>query len=848
MRKFQKKQLLEIMVNLHTLHHNCREQIEQKQYEEAQITLADCQEAAIQIGEAIEQIEGAGTDAVMYLERYCESIYQISIQFRTILPQKAYKSLEADLIKIENAIEHMPEKIEAVFLPYKVSMWDSLESVWQAADADSNCDAYVIPIPYYDKNADGSFGKEHYEGDKYPDYVPVTHYNDYNFEGRRPDVIFIHNPYDQYNNVTSVHPFFYSKNLKKLTDLLVYIPYYSTSGGMSEAQSQCIAYYYVDYIVIQSERYRKFFDPDLPDEKFLPFGSPKFDRVVNICKNPPEPPEEWKEKMAGKKVYFYNTSISGMLGNTPVFLKKMEYVFRCFAGRKDTCLLWRPHPLLESTFDSMRPEYRKIYDSLKNYFMLSEIGIYDDTPDIAYAIALSDAYIGDAGTSIVSLFGIVGKPVFILNNYIDSEPDADDWRGEVLKGLYSNGNNQWIIVQGNKLYYSYEDDYQYQYCCDLSDYAYGSYYSSVVSIHGKNYVCPANAQDILVVDSYGIQKKIKLNHYIKRRGAFFGARRCGNYLFLIPKCYPAVVRYDTIHEKVTYLKDNLDIVRGTVQGEWRNGGCCVHNGYLYIASPMDNRLLAIHVETGQEQILALNTDNVCGCVSLLSDGTDLWFLPYAGNVIIRWNPENGEIHEYADYPEGFQCKNPVLGYEKMERPFNSAAFNGDFVYLSAYWANMNIKLDKRSGMATEWKTPFERPDTWKNGYFLSAGNGYFAQEKEKDGEKIYLFYSAFNRKIYDINLRTNEAWEIDRKFDRDELQRKEPGFQEYSEWLQYACQENAFNSLPDFLADKITGNQFDKEKAIKAYEKIAANNDGTCGEKIYHFVVDKLLNKWETLL
>ena len=29
-------------------------------------------------------------------------------------------------------------------------MWDSLESVWQAADADPDCDAYVVPIPYYD--------------------------------------------------------------------------------------------------------------------------------------------------------------------------------------------------------------------------------------------------------------------------------------------------------------------------------------------------------------------------------------------------------------------------------------------------------------------------------------------------------------------------------------------------------------------------------------------------------------------------------------------------------------------------------------------------------------------------
>lgn len=37
-------------------------------------------------------------------------------------------------------------KKEMVFLPYKVSMWDSLESVWRAAYEDKdNCLAYVVP-------------------------------------------------------------------------------------------------------------------------------------------------------------------------------------------------------------------------------------------------------------------------------------------------------------------------------------------------------------------------------------------------------------------------------------------------------------------------------------------------------------------------------------------------------------------------------------------------------------------------------------------------------------------------------------------------------------------------------
>lgn len=78
---------------------------------------------------------------------------------REISAQKAYKSLESSLIKAENALSHMEERREVVFLPYKASMWDSLESVWKAADEDPNCDAYVVPIPYYDRNSDGSYKK-----------------------------------------------------------------------------------------------------------------------------------------------------------------------------------------------------------------------------------------------------------------------------------------------------------------------------------------------------------------------------------------------------------------------------------------------------------------------------------------------------------------------------------------------------------------------------------------------------------------------------------------------------------------------------------------------------------------
>ena len=155
--------------------------------------LADCQETAIMMGNEIEEVYGEDTDSVAKLEEYCESLYEMTLVVSNpVRRREMQKVLVNHLKQIRKAISaEIPDRLEVVFLPYKASMWDSLESVWMAADADEDCDAYVIPIPYYDKNSDGSFREMHYEGEEYPDYVPVTHYKEYDFSKRHPDIIFI---------------------------------------------------------------------------------------------------------------------------------------------------------------------------------------------------------------------------------------------------------------------------------------------------------------------------------------------------------------------------------------------------------------------------------------------------------------------------------------------------------------------------------------------------------------------------------------------------------------------------------------------------------------------------------
>ena len=854
MRKKQKQQAEELTAQMEQAHDLIRKYIEQKNNlsakQSAMQLLEDCQSGGISLGTLIEHTEGEGHPTVSLLEEYCELIYKIHEELadgKEANANKIYKPLRQKLIKISNSLKNdIKVRVEAVFLPYKASMWDSLESVWQAADADPDCDAYVMPIPYFDKNPDGSLGQMHYEAAQYPADVPITAYDTFDFGVHQPDMIFIHNPYDSINYVTSVHPFFYSDNLKRFTECLVYIPYYATAGGMNEAQSWCPGYENADYIVIQAEKYRRYFDADIPDKKFLVFGSPKFDSVIHKCQNPPEPPAEWKEKMRGRKVYFYNTSISGMLANTEAFLKKMWYVFDIFKGRNDACLLWRPHPLLESTFDSMRKEYKPIFDALKAAFINDNIGIYDETPDMEKTIALSDVYIGDSGTSVTSLFGMAGKPLFILNNFIHALPEKDDWRGEKVNLRFDIQRNDRYQLIHNRLWFSENNDYHYKFYMDLGLGCYGGgYYLKALEIGNRIYVLPGNAQNLLIIEDKKI-RKIDFEPAEMQGNCFGGYWYNENYIFIFPVRYPKVIRFHIGTEKIDYIDEIQPFEVRNIENEWRRGAIRVFGNELIFASPEDNQFLFMDIDT--LEIRKRSSGSLCnlGAYNIVPDDDDLWILPLNGMTITRWNPKTGERREYnGRLPEKFKAVKWPYETECEERPFGNITFSKEgekeTIVISPTWGNMFLSLDRETGEMTEWVTPFPMKDRVRTGYFRAGSMGGFLFQPRQSGKTDYRMWDFPERKLYRIDIDTKEYEEIGIEFDCEELKAHEPGFMEESEWMQYCLRENAFNSLKDLLDDHITGNQFDRKKQTEAFSRINADTEGTCGVRVYRFVKEKII-------
>lgn len=334
----------------------------------------------------------------------------------------------------------MSIKKEIVFLPYKASMWDSLESIWKAAKEIPEYEVYVVPIPYYNKNSDGSFQKFYYEGEQYPSYVPITYYEDYLFEERHPDVIFIHNPYDDCNSVTSVHPLFFSERLRNYTNLLVYIPYFVLNEIKPKKQKQiekmehfCTVpgVIYADVVVVQSENIRQIYINELTkrigeesrkywEEKILGLGSPKFDKIISAYQEKWDIPEDWlkiikKSDGTWKKIFLYNISVGALLKYKEKMLKKIKEVLQIFReNREEITLWWRPHPLIEETMISMEPQLLEEYQRLIEQYKQEKWGIYDDTVDFIRSIIMSNAYYGDK-SSLVPLYQKTGKPILIQN-------------------------------------------------------------------------------------------------------------------------------------------------------------------------------------------------------------------------------------------------------------------------------------------------------------------------------------------------------------------------------------------------------------------------------------------------
>ena len=215
-------------------------------------------------------------------------------------------------------------------------------------------------------------------------------------------------------------------------DVGKHIEHFCTAPGVLHA----------DQVVVQSENMRKIYVDVLAEytkehgftrkyweDRILGLGSPKMDKVLSTHKENVDIPEEWRKiiekgNREWKKIILYNNSVTALLKEENKMLRKMKDVFHVFEQNKEeVALLWRPHPLIQATIESMRPELWEQYREIVEWYRKEGWGIYDDTAELDRAIALCDGYYGDQ-SSLVQLCQEAGKPVMIQDvEILDGEYD-----------------------------------------------------------------------------------------------------------------------------------------------------------------------------------------------------------------------------------------------------------------------------------------------------------------------------------------------------------------------------------------------------------------------------------------
>lgn len=844
MRRKTKNDIQGILNTLRKAHEQILQQFRKNRPADAQQLLGDCQECAQQIGEAIERSEGMGTQAVSFLEKYCEQLYQMSLCQNRKDQADWKRKMDISLGQVESEVVNSlrTDLLKVVFMPYKASMWDCLESIWESAAADEDCETFVVPIPYFERNDKGGMEKLCYEGPLFPDYVPIVPYETFSLETERPDVIYIHNPYDDRNYVTSVHPDYYSANLKKYTDMLVYVPYFfGGQGPMPESHLNLPVYATADRIIVQDEEKAESLTDYVPREKIAVLGSPKVDRLLKLEKKREEIiktgiPQEWQEKIAGKKVILFNVSITGILQNSEYAMDKIRYVLSCFEQREDVLLWWRPHPLIEATLKSMRPKMYGEYMKIKKGFVHKGYGILDETGDAGIAAVVADAYLGENSSSLVHYFGVLGKAIYFTNWSIMKEIAEEERAGIFFTDCYFERNYAWFVPRSELAYqYLCKMDLEsgvisleYELPGEFDNQKKGSSYFGIAKVGESVILSPVWSNDIYV---YRLNTKQAIKIPLRRSDCipnFSQVVAFQDKVYLTPRNYPAVIELDIETGVMTEYEvpdPTFDIKRD--EKEFLFGiGSVVRDDCIYV--PCADRRALLIFDMRSKTYSEKTFENIeAGFYSLTAREGEIWAIGNKTSEVICWKKVSDEVKIYNDFPEGYiggiQPFRQIVETEKgmliyPENANMTLFISHDFQKVQECdalkdFVKQEDLIQNPVGMLRYWMVKKANKEI----YSLRAQNGGVVRYNIEENRSI----------IMSCQLQKEDRRRLeDREFDRLFQKQGQPGI--YYETLRWSI-----SVFLNYMADQ---DIYSDKKEKEIHRNDMGIVDGDCGWKIHQWI------------
>lgn len=845
MRTHIKKQLIDLLDSMSQLQSSLSVTMDKEQTIQL---LADCQGAAVAVGEALERDSDNHESIISLLEEYCEETFYLS-QLKEDVIFKKKLSLLAEIINtVRVLLKEISTTYQVVFMPYKASMWDSLESIWRACKEDERCECHVMPIPYYEFDSKANRWIYCYEGEQFSDEVPIVHYQNYSFEQSCPDVAYIHNPYDDWNLVTRVEPRFYSTELKKHIRKLVYVPYYVTCGFIAQEQLVLPVYQNMDYMVVQSEYAKSFCEGMYYYDKILPFGSPKLDGVIRLCQKGTGTPESWKPLLEGKRTLMLNTSIGCFLFDGSAYLEKIKSLCRVIGNQDKVALIWRPHPLLEATIKSMRPHLLPEYISLKEYFLDNKIGVLDETPDISRTVGIADGYIGEEGSSVINLFGAAGKPIFILDNYITNVFAREEKFRVHITDMTKQENRLWILTNRYNALFSMDlSTKQVHYAGRVENQPKWHHsYPFFAEAENKLFLSPNIARRPAVYDISTKAFSLIGEEDMKESALRGRSISFGEGIFYLPLVDDYIAEFNIHTGEWKYHTECIQKLSDGVEKDnvIKNGmtfDVAVYGKDMWVSANYTNRVLRFNMEDGTYSICTIGSKE-SGYSGIAAEERFLWLTEVNSGNIIRWERRSGKVKSYG-MPEGFLSWS---GPMDRKLPHRYLIDMGEWVITVPGYSNCMVKLDKVSGKVTMFMKDFwNGSEKKKNGY---APGFHISSDY---GAKLEVGVIIVQRRWDDATAVVHvedETYEIFyptlKEADFLKLTEGEDGFEKTDEKSGFFRRESKIFSfegfIDDLVHDRLAGV---RERQLNELSTLATNLDGTCGIKVHEYMMNVLENK-----
>ena len=182
-------------------------------------------------------LAGRGPSVAERIAQMQPVLEQVSAKAETLIAAgetAAASQLLASAEKLLTQMDHLTgaaerTRKEVVFFPVRGTWWNTMDTAYRKAVAQPDTDVCVVPLPWYERNADGSLGRKHDDHDGYPADVTLTSVGAYDVTKRFPDEVYIQFPFDGTNRSVAIDPAYHAKTLRAFTGKLVYIPCYDVT-------------------------------------------------------------------------------------------------------------------------------------------------------------------------------------------------------------------------------------------------------------------------------------------------------------------------------------------------------------------------------------------------------------------------------------------------------------------------------------------------------------------------------------------------------------------------------------------------------------------------------------------